>query len=148
MGFQFLLVLHLLGSSIWVGGHLILALTILPRALRTKNPDLITSFEIKYEKVGVPSLLLQLVTGILLTYYYVDNFFDVFDFAYVQHSLIAMKLLLMATTIIIALHARLRVISNLKTENLRFLAIHIVAVTIISVLLLTFGGLVRIGVQL
>lgn len=34
-----LLFLHLLGAAIWVGGHLVLALGILPGALRRRDPQ-------------------------------------------------------------------------------------------------------------
>ncbi len=144
--FQLLLTLHLLGSSIWVGGHLILAITILPRALRLNDPSIIAEFEARYEKLGIPSLLLQILTGIMLTYFYVDNLFDVFDFAYLQHTLIALKLLILLATIIIAVNARLRIISKLNKSNLRFLAIHIITITILAVTTMILGGLVRIGV--
>jgi len=147
MLFKVLLTLHLLGSSIWVGGHLILAITILPRALRLRDPTIISEFESKYEKLGVPALLIQIITGVALTYFYVDNIFDVFDFAYSQHSLIAIKLLLILATIAIAAHARLRIISDLKESNLRFLAIHIITITIIAVTTMILGGLVRIGLS-
>lgn len=147
MLFQVLLTLHLLGSSIWVGGHLILAIAILPRALRLHDPTIISEFESKYEKLGVPALLIQIITGVSLTYFYVDNIFDVFDFAYSQHTLIALKLLLIIATIIIAAHARLRIISNLKESNLHFLAIHIITITVIAITTMILGGLVRIGVS-
>lgn len=147
MLFRVLLTLHLLGSAIWVGGHLILAITILPRALRIHDPTIISEFESKYEKLGIPALLTQIVTGVSLTYFYVDNIFDVFDFAYSQHTLIAIKLLLIVATIAIAAHARLRIISNLKESNLSFLAIHIITITAIAVTTMVLGGLVRIGVS-
>lgn len=147
MLFQVLLTLHLLGSSVWVGGHLILAITILPRALRLHDPAIISEFESKYERVGIPALLIQIITGVSLTYFYVNNIFDVFDFAYSQHTLIAIKLLLIVATIAIAAHARLRIISNLKESNLRFLAIHIITITVIAVTTMILGGLVRIGIS-
>ncbi|MBK7271345.1 MAG: hypothetical protein IPI07_18095 [Flavobacteriales bacterium] len=31
------LVLHLLGAAVWVGGHLVLSLTVLPGALRDRD---------------------------------------------------------------------------------------------------------------
>ena len=44
MEYKILLVLHLLGSSVWVGGHLILAITILPRALKLHDPEILHQF--------------------------------------------------------------------------------------------------------
>ncbi|MBF3283866.1 copper transporter, partial [Pseudomonas aeruginosa] len=51
-----LLFLHLLGAAIWVGGHLVLALGILPGALRRRDPQAIRAFEQVYERIGIPAL--------------------------------------------------------------------------------------------
>lgn len=145
MEYKILLVLHLLGSSVWVGGHLILAITILPRALKLRDPDILNQFESRYEKIGIPALLVQVATGLRLVYYYTDNVLDVFDFAYSQHTFIALKIILLSTTIVIAAHARIRLIGKLKEENMVFLAWHIITVTILGVVILFFGAGIRIG---
>ena len=61
--FKWLLILHVLGASIWIGGHLILCLRYLPEALRKRNPEIIKAFEKKYEIVGLPSLLLLSISN-------------------------------------------------------------------------------------
>jgi hypothetical protein len=65
---QAILLLHVLGASIWTGGHLVLAITVLPRALRAKDPSIVEQFEAGYEKLGIPALVLQLLTGLWLAY--------------------------------------------------------------------------------
>ena len=45
MLFKILVVLHILGATVWTGGHLILAATVLPQALKHRDPDLIHQFE-------------------------------------------------------------------------------------------------------
>ncbi|MEV1968220.1 hypothetical protein ABZR56_17340, partial [Pseudomonas aeruginosa] len=42
--------------AIWVGGHLVLALGILPGALRRRDPQAIRAFEQVYERIGIPAL--------------------------------------------------------------------------------------------
>ena len=42
--FNYILIIHLLGATIWTGGHLILALVILPKAISTANIILGTLF--------------------------------------------------------------------------------------------------------
>lgn len=49
-----LLLLHILGATVWTGGHLIVALTILPRALKRKAPAELLRFESAYERIGTP----------------------------------------------------------------------------------------------
>jgi hypothetical protein len=43
--YRILIALHLVGASVWIGGHLVLATTILPRALRNRDPAIILDFE-------------------------------------------------------------------------------------------------------
>lgn len=56
--------LHVMGATIWTGGHLVLALTVLPHALRARDPKLLHDFEEGFEKLAIPALLLQVVTGV------------------------------------------------------------------------------------
>jgi putative copper export protein len=145
MLFKLLLIAHLVGSSIWVGGHLILAVIVLPKALKQKDPSIIGSFEAVYEKIGIPALILQVISGIWLSYLYVSSILTVFNFEYVQQTLIALKLILLLLTVVIAVHARLRIIRKLKQENLTFLAWHIITITVLAVSMLVLGSGIRVG---
>ena len=62
--FKWLIIIHVLGATIWVGGHLLLCLRYLPEALKKKDPEIIKAFEKKYEIIGMPSLFLQVITGV------------------------------------------------------------------------------------
>jgi putative copper export protein len=145
MLFKLLLVLHLLGSSVWVGGHLVLALMVLPKALKQRDPLVVANFEAIFEKIGIPALLLQIASGIWLAYSYTRNLFDVFDFAEGPHSMIALKLILLVLTVIIAAHARIRLIGKLTETNLTFLAWHIGIITVLAITMLVLGAGVRTG---
>jgi putative copper export protein len=145
MAFKLLIVFHLIGAAIWVGGHLVLCLVILPKALRLRDPQLIAQFETHYEKIGIPALLLQVFTGIWLTNFYARSFFDIFQFGDPQHTLIATKFILLVCTVIIAVHARIRLIGKLQEANLVFLAWHIVTVTLLGLTMLFLGAGVRLG---
>jgi putative copper export protein len=60
---KWLVLLHVLGATIWAGGHLILSIGFLPRALKERKLNIILDFEKQYERVGIPALLLQVITG-------------------------------------------------------------------------------------
>ena len=145
MTFKLLLILHLLGSAVWVGGHLILFVTILPKALRLRDPEIISAFESRYEKIGVPALIIQVVTGVWLAHFYLNSIFDAFSFRDSLHTLIAIKLILLLVTLVIAVHARVRLITKLTTNNLTFLAWHISTITVLGLLLLILGAGIRSG---
>ncbi|MEV3844375.1 hypothetical protein RI497_18285, partial [Aeromonas veronii] len=60
------LFLHILGATIWTGGHIILALIVLPKALKESSTKILLDFESVYERIGMPALITQIVTGIYL----------------------------------------------------------------------------------
>ncbi|MCU0318915.1 MAG: CopD family protein [Flavobacteriales bacterium] len=143
MGYTILIVLHLLGATIWVGGHLVLLLTIVPGALATRDVERIRSFEQGYERIGIPALIIQVVTGLMLAHRFVQGVLDAFTFADRLHTLIAVKLLLLLATAAVGAHARLRIIPRLSAERLPGLAVHVALVTTLAMALLVCGALVR-----
>lgn len=140
-----LLLLHLLAATIWTGGHIVLSVVILPRALRTQSAEVLLEFESVYEKIGMPALVIQVLTGLLLAHRLVPDVAQWFNPAIpVSHAIMA-KLALLALTFCFALHARFRVIPTLRAETLRLMAWHIVPVTIISILFVVVGVSFRTG---
>jgi len=138
------LILHVLAATIWTGGHLVLALGILPGALRERSTAAIEAFEIRFERVGIPALLIQVASGLYLaitlappaTWLQMENPLT---------RAITIKLGLLAATVALAADARLRIIPNLTPKRLGELAWHIIAVTIISVVFVVVGVGYRVG---
>lgn len=143
--YHFILLLHVLAATVWTGGHLILAITILPRALKEKSPADLLWFESVYEKVGVPALILQVITGLWLAYHLIPDIGTWFSFGNPIARLIFIKLGLLLLTVLFAVDARLRIIPSLTEENLMPLAYHIIPVTVISVLFVVAGVSFRTG---
>ncbi len=137
-----LIVLHLIFATIWIGGHLILLISILPKAIKEKNSQFLLNFESIYEKIGIPSLILQIITGVIMFSLKVENFSLLFDWNnyYGRHFLL--KIILLLILIPLALHARFRVIPNLTHDNLLLLGLHIFAVNLLSI------GFLLVGVSL
>jgi putative copper export protein len=142
---QLLLIIHLITVTIWVGGHLILALRFLPKAILEKNPKVILDFEKQYETIGIPALLILVITGVLLAYQYDVSIDKWFSFSNSIESVVSTKLLLLFTTLGLAIHARFFIIPKLNKENLNQLALHIFAVTAIAIAMLVLGTFVRVG---
>ncbi|MEQ9364147.1 MAG: CopD family protein [Leptospirales bacterium] len=140
-----ILLIHILAATVWTGGHLILATTILPGALRRKSVDELLRFESGYERVGIPALILLVLTGLWLAFRLVP---DVGEWVNLQNPLalgICIKLTLLALTAAFAVDARLRIIPGLSEKNLNSLAWHIVPVTVLSVLFVATGVSFRTG---
>ena len=138
---KFVVFLHILCASVWVGGHLILSLTYLPKAIRQNDYGLIEDYESRFERIGIPSLFLLLATGIYLITQYAPNLFQ-FDLSdhYTRH--IVIKLILFLLTLILAIHARFYLIPKRKIKPLSY---HIIAVTLIGVAFVLVGMSARMG---
>ncbi|HBE16485.1 MAG TPA: copper resistance protein CopD [Cyanobacteria bacterium UBA11149] len=145
MLFKLLVIFHTLGATVWAGGHLVLAVTILPKALKSRNPDLIHQFEENFEGFGLVSLLLQVITGLWLTWIYFPGFHNFFNFDSFLSTYIGIKLGLLLLTLGLAIHARFFIIPKLTQETLNSLAYPIIGVTMLAVLFVIFGAGIRLG---
>ena len=103
---KLLIVLHLLGACIWTGGHLVLALAVLPRALRENSPDAIREFESGFERLGIPALLVQVLTGVLLTSRFFPDWRQLLDFDSPIAKTLVDKLGRLLLSVMTSLHAR------------------------------------------
>ncbi len=145
---HFYLIVHLLAATIWVGGHLILAIGFLPKALKHKEFNFIKRFEKVYEPIGMPSLLLLIITGVAMSYDFQIELTDWFSFENPLETTISLKILGVLLIIVFAISAQTRVLPSLEKGNVKKLcemAIHIVCVTLISILLLILGSYARYG---
>ncbi len=143
--YKHFLILHILAATIWAGGHLVLAVTILPKALRRNAPELVFEFDSGFERIAIPALLLLVVTGLWLAYRMIPDVSAWFSFENNVSTLIVAKLTLLVLTVALAVDARIRIIPNIASDNLKKLAFHIILVTIISVLLVIIGVGFRTG---
>ncbi|HKQ64856.1 MAG TPA: CopD family protein [Methylomirabilota bacterium] len=139
-----LLTLHILGACVWTGGHLVLATTVLPRALALRDSRILRAFEEPFERIGIPALIVQVLTGVWLA----SQFAPIsrwLAFGNALETRIGVKLILLGVTVALALHARLRLIPRLDGSNLRMLAAHIVVVTALAVALVVVGASFQTG---
>jgi putative copper export protein len=60
--------IHVLAATIWTGGHIVLFFAILLPALKTRDHTRISLFEVQFEKIGIPALLLLVTTGLFMAY--------------------------------------------------------------------------------
>jgi putative copper export protein len=140
-----LLTLHILGACVWTGGHLVLATTVLPRAIARRDARILRAFEEPFERIGIPALVVQVLTGLWLA----SQFAPIsrwLAFGNALETRIGVKLVLLGLTVALALHARLRLIPRLDESDLRFLAAHIIAVTALAVALVVVGASFQTGV--
>lgn len=139
--YSYVLLAHVLAATVWTGGHLVLAFTVLPRALAAQDPKILLDFESGFERIGMPALVVQVVSGLWMAHLLAPDFSTWITPSTPQGKLIALKLALLIVTALTALDARFRVIPNLSASTLTAMARRIVLVTIVSV------GFVLVGVS-
>ncbi|AIW15831.1 CopD family protein [Vibrio tubiashii] len=140
-----LVTLHILAATIWTGGHIVLAVVVLPRVLRERSAQRLLDFESVYEKIGMPALVIQIITGLMLAYRMLPDVSLWFDMSIpISHGIVA-KLTLLLLTFLFALDARFRVIPKLSESNLTDMALHIIPVTVFSILFVIVGVSFRVG---
>ena len=145
MFYHYALIIHILCATIWTGGHLVLALVILPKALRSRDVEELHAFESKYERIGIPALILLVATGLYLAHIRVPDVQSWLSFSDPFSKLVGYKLVLLAGTVLLAIDARLRLIPRLSKDNIVALAWHIIPVTILSVAFVLVGVGFRFG---
>ena len=139
------LLLHILAATIWTGGHIVLSVVVLPKVLRERSPARLLEFESVYEKIGMPALIIQVITGLFLAYRMLPDVSQWLDFSNPIAHPILLKLSLLTLTLCFAMSARFRVIPHLSEKNLVTMAWHIIPVTIISILFVITGVSFRTG---
>jgi putative copper export protein len=143
--FSLLVIVHALAATVWTGGHLVLDLGVLPRALRAQSAEAIRSFEETFEPLGLTALAIQVVTGVWMGWIYLPRFQGLLNPGNPIGMLVGVKLLLLAATAALAIHARLRLIPNLTDDNLNGLAWHIRGITALAIAFVVVGAFIRLG---
>lgn len=123
------LFLHLIGASIWVGGHLYLLIRLMPTFVRKQDVAGFLTFEKSYEPLGMTALAVQIITGL----YMLNAITPVATWLTPMGALTALihaKFTWLLLTIITALHARFRVVARLEQGNftdstLKVMAVHV-----------------------
>lgn len=133
---------HLVGATIWAGGHLVLALSVLPKALRERRASLVADFEQRFEVLGLTALAVQVVSGLWLAHHLLGSPANWFKGNPTAH-VVQLKLGLLALTGGLAINARTRVIPRLTDDTLPTLAWHIRLVTLSAVLFVLSGVMIR-----
>ncbi len=142
---QITLFFHLLAACVWVGGHLILLFRFVPAALKQKSLNPINSFRKKFEPIGIPSLLILIISGIIMAYDYEVTVGSWFLFSTGIERVVSLKLILISITVLSAFLATRFIFPNLKDKVTPLLVFFIALVTVIAVTLVFLGTTVRYG---
>lgn len=145
MKHQIVLIIHLLAATIWVGGHLLLLLRYVPKAIKSKSHEELSTFRKNFEPVGMPSLFILIITGILMAYDYKITFKKWFLFENSIEKIISFKLILLLISLTLAFITIKFVLPSINKVSPFLLYFIIFLVTTIAVSMLILGSLIRVG---
>ena len=77
--YPYIVLIHILTATISVGGHLIMISVFLPEAVRKKDPKILLGFMKRFGKIGNPSLVLLILSGLYLGSVMQPNLSDIFS---------------------------------------------------------------------
>ena len=145
MKHQVTLILHLLAATIWVGGHLLLLLRYVSKAIKSKSLEELSAFRKNFEPVGMPSLFILIITGILMAYDYNITFEKWFLFENSIEKIVSIKLILLFISLTLAFITIKFVLPSINKISPFILYFIIFLVTTIAVTMLILGSLIRVG---
>ncbi|MHC4379743.1 MAG: copper resistance protein CopD, partial [Planctomycetota bacterium] len=115
-----LLFLHVLGACVWFGGHVVISFLILPKAKKAQDPRILVDFEQSFERIGLPALVVQALTGPYLALRYAPMG-DWFLWQNETQDHIASKLLVLGIIVALAVHMKLKVLPRLRAGEVKAL---------------------------
>ncbi|MBS0191078.1 MAG: CopD family protein [Phycisphaerales bacterium] len=142
---KLLVIFHVLGASVWVGGHIVLLVVTIPSARRRGEVAPIREFEAAFSRVGLVALLVQVATGFALASRWVGEWRSILSSPNSAAHLVLTKLGLLALIVGLGTHASRRIVPGLTIQTLPRFVRHAWLVTGLSVALVICGVSVRFG---
>src|SRR6056300_496674 len=96
-----LLILHILGASVWLGGLMIFAIGVVPKARKEGSIARTRSFESSFHILGMIAITIQFLTGLRLAMIYVGGMKGLFDFSNHGAVLFLWKLVLIIVSMVV-----------------------------------------------
>lgn len=145
MLYKLMVMLHMLGACVWIGGHVVLVGMVLPKALREKHAQPILDFERGYGRLGLVALIIQLATGLWLARRWVGEWASLFSEPTPQGHLVLSKMTILVITVVLAGYTYHRVLPRLEKGAFRPFVFLSGLTTALAVLMLVLGVGVRTG---
>ena len=92
----------------------------------------------------MPAILSQIITGVILAIYYSNDFWIIFLMDNKIHTIITIKFILLIITSATAIHAKIKVLPSLSNDSLPYMEKHVYIITIVAVVYVIIGVLVRL----
>lgn len=143
MSHRALLILHGIAAAVWLGGLAVLVLGYLPEAWRTRDPRLLVDAIARFDRLGLPALIVAIITGCILAYHWLPEMALWFNRELPHGAAILTKFSLLILALLIYAYQRARVLPTLGPERIPRLGLCLTLQLVLATLLLIAGSAFR-----
>lgn len=140
-----LLIAHVLGACVWIGGHAVLLAVVIPQARAQGDVTPVRHFERSFARIGLTALAVQVLTGPILASRWIGAWPSIFTTPTPAAHLVLAKVALLIAIVVLATHATHRLLPKLSMATLGRFTRHAWLVTMLSVALAVAGVAIRTG---
>lgn len=145
MIYKIMVMLHVLGACVWIGGLAALMYTTLPAALRRTDPERVIEVARGFGRLGLGALVVQLLTGFWLAHRWIADWSRVISEPTPQTHLILSKITLLGMTVALAGFTYHHALPRIAEGRLRHFAVLSVLTAVLAILMLAIGVGIRTG---
>lgn len=145
MLYKLLLMAHIFGAALWIGGRAVLLSVVIPRARLTADIEGMRDFEKRLGAVGLGALVVQLATGLWLTSHWLGGLGALLPPRSPIAHMALTKIALLVALVGLAGYAHHRLLPRLTPERIPAFALHAWITLTLSIALLVLGVGVRTG---
>jgi len=145
MLYKLIVMVHILGASLWIGGRGVLVGVVIPRSMRTGDVERLKDFEKGIGRIGLASLVVQLVTGLWLVDHWLGGIGALLRPTNPIAHMALTKIALLVALVGLAGDAHHRMLPRLEPGRLRAFAVHAWVTATLSVVLVVLGVGIRTG---
>lgn len=140
-----MVILHLLGASVWIGGHIVLLTMVLPAASHEHRVEPLSRFERGLGRLGLAALVVQLVTGLWLAHTWLGSWGAIFESPTPRSHLILSKLVVLALLVAVVGYRYHKLLPALRPDRMGLYTLLTVLATALACVLLVLGVGIRLG---
>jgi uncharacterized membrane protein len=140
-----MVILHLLGAAVWVGGHIVLLTMVLPAAIHEHRVEPLARFERGLGRLGLAALVVQLVTGLWLAHKWLGSWEALFESPTPRSHLILSKLVLLVLLVVVVGYRYHKLLPGLRPDRTGLYTMLTVLAAAFAVMLLMMGVGIRLG---
>jgi hypothetical protein len=145
MLYKLLVILHILGAATLVGTNLVLMLSVIPKAKKAGDINIIKGYLTGVGQMGVHALAVQLITGLWLAAPMFKGISAAFQMKDVFMTHVAAKIVIMVVITVLVIVMRRKIAPKLSMETLGGFTATVGIITVLGIFMVALGVGLRTG---